>query len=316
MFFGSPPPPPPPTGFAVAPPSGSLYGIGLLFVIVSQLITVPLCVAAFKLKASAPALIVLGVITATLPLYVQPWLSEYLQEAGYASAHDVLLGRFVGSTTYAFVALRFFGAAVGGTPKGADVDVATWITFATAACDPQFDKVTGKPLRPPAGAVPQRFGMVLLRMAGMCLVSTIAQPHGSYPFKAYVAEQGLAQMPFGYAAFAADHVLVHLMLIWLFLSLLMDIGSILLLVQDFHPIDPFDNPMFTTGSPRGFWGRKWNLQVNQSFKRCVFVPLRKAGVGGTLAALLTFISSGLFHEYQARSFHGLPWPSMAFSCLL
>ena len=43
-----------------------------------------------------------------------------------------------------------------------------------------------------------------------------------------------------------------------------------------------------------------SLQVNQSFKRCVFVPLRKAGVGGTLAALLTFIASGMLHGH-ARS---------------
>ena len=31
-----------------------------------------------------------------------------------------MLGRFFGASTYAFASFRMFGAAVGGTPKGAD----------------------------------------------------------------------------------------------------------------------------------------------------------------------------------------------------
>ncbi len=66
------------------------------------------------------------------------------------------------------------------------------------------------------------------------------------------------------------------------------------IAQGFQPIDAFDNPVFTTQSPRDYWGKKWNLQVNTSFKRCVFVPLRKMGIPPILAALVTFVSRCCF----------------------
>ena len=89
----------------------------------------------------------------------------------------------------------------------------------------------------------------------------LSQPSGYYPAKAYVSRHGLAEVPYGYFAFVYDQICVHLFLIYLFLSFLFDIGSVLLLVQDYQPIDAFENPMLTTGSPRGFWGKKWNLQA-------------------------------------------------------
>uniref|UniRef100_A0A7S2HIZ1 Wax synthase domain-containing protein n=1 Tax=Haptolina brevifila TaxID=156173 RepID=A0A7S2HIZ1_9EUKA len=101
------------------------------------------------------------------------------------------------------------------------------------------------------------------------------------------------------ASTVADHLLVHLVIIWLYLTLLMDVGSSLLIAQDYEPLSAFDNPIFTSTSPRNFWGRKWNMQVSTSFKRCVFKPLMKSKlVPPTLAGILTFTSSGLFHEYQ------------------
>jgi len=60
-------------------------------------------------------------------------------------------------------------------------------------------------------------------------------------------------------AFAADHVFVHLMMIYLFLSMLMDIGCLLLEVQGFSPLVAFANPIFDTRSPRDFWGKKMEL---------------------------------------------------------
>jgi len=236
---------------------------------------------------------------ALIPLYVQPWLSQAVQERGIASDVDALLGRFAGASTYAFVALRMFGASVGATPKGADVDLATWITFATGAVDIRFDK-EGKPVRPERGALMTRFGIVALRMSALSLVSSIAQPFGGYPLtKNWQSITGTTAGPIGrYLSETCDHALVHVMMLWLFLSLLCDIGSILLIAQGFTPIEAFDNPIGASRSPREFWGKRWNFQVTTSFKRCVFTPLKKLDVPNALAALLTFISSGLFHEYQ------------------
>ena len=56
---------------------------------------------------------------------------------------------------------------------------------------------------------------------------------------------------------------VHLALIYLFLSLLMDVGSILLLAQNYETISGFDHPLFKTQSPRDFWGKRYKMAVTQ-----------------------------------------------------
>ena len=127
----SPPPVAEPT-FWLEAPSASPYYIGLGFVILSQIISVPLCILAFSFKKGPWAVqYAIGIALAMLPVYIQPYIGQYLIENGYASAMDVLAGRFVGSTTYAFAAFRIFGAAVGETPKGADATLDVWIAYST-----------------------------------------------------------------------------------------------------------------------------------------------------------------------------------------
>jgi hypothetical protein len=298
LFFGSPPPPPPEPTWSIHPPSAGPYVTGLAFVIISQLVAIPLCILAFQFK-KGPWFVqyAIGMATAVLPLYVQPWLADYFVEQGWSSRMDVLAGRFVGSTTYAFTAFRIFGAAAGGTPKGADADLSTWIAFSTAAVDPLFEK-DGKPVRPKPGSLVSRVKVLLLRLCALCLVSSLSHPFDATPAKAYVTGQGSGDLALK-AAFVFDSVFIQLMMVYLFLSLLMDVGAMLLVVQNFEVLQPFNNPMFATRSPRDFWGRRWNLQVSATLKCCVFHPMvHHLKQTKSVAALAVFIASGLFHEYQ------------------
>lgn len=248
------------TSVVIAPPSPGPYAVGLAFALTSQLISVPLCIGAHCLSRSSASLVALGLISAILPLYVHPSLSALLQNRGLATPLDTLAGRFVGSSTFAFVALRMFGAALGATPKGADADLSTWLTFATASNDPLFDG-EGKPLRPRRGALVTRLGHILLRLAGLSLVSSFSHPHGGHPAAAFARRRRLGMVG-AIGATLVDRLCVHLVLIWLYLTWLMDMGSVLVLAQGFEPLRAFDNPLFTSVAPRDFWGNKWNLQVN------------------------------------------------------
>ena len=231
-FFSPAAAPEPSKVLTLEPPAASAYYIGLLFVIVSQIIAVPLCIVAYNLRKGHPVpQYLVGIVTAILPIYAQPLLATYLVDAGWATSLDVLGGRFVGSTTYAFCAFRIFGAAVGATPKGADVDLATWIAYLTAAADPLFDKDTGKRIPPAPFAVPARLAFFSVRMAALAAISSLSAAFGTRPVTAYVAAQAWSGTMSLAAAFAADHVFVHLMMIYLFLSMLLDIGSLLLEVQ-------------------------------------------------------------------------------------
>lgn len=296
FFGGKAPAAPPEPELHFAAPSASPYVLGLALVVVSQIVTVPLCVLAHKFRRTPAVLVAIGAVTVVAGLYLPPIVVDLAVERGMGTEIDCLLGRFCGATVYAFVALRMFGAAVGATPKGADADVAIWITFATGAVDITFDK-DGKPLKPPPGAIADRLKFFLLRLAGLSLVSSLSEPYDGYPFHAALGGPAWGT-PLGALAGYLDHVWIQLMLIWLFLSMTVDVGCLMLEAQGFAPIAVFDNPVFTSTSARIFWGKKWNLQVTTSFKRCVFVPLAKLQLPNAVAAFLTFFASGLFHEYQ------------------
>ena len=282
----------------VRPPSTAPYVVAFLFVLLSQAITVPLCLLTHKLKRPV-VYVALGLVAAGAGLYFPGLLANVVVNHGFGTPSDCLLGRFCGATTYAFVALRFFGAAVGATPKGADAEAKTWITFATGALDIIFE-ADGKPSRPNAGAIPKCVGCILLRIAGLSVCSSLSEPFSGYPATALFASEESGVIVRALCTYV-DHIYIQLMILYLFLSLLMDVGSLLLLTQGFVPIQGFANPIFRSTSARIFWGKRWNLQVTASFKRCVFTPLHKTlGAPPVLAALVTFISSGLFHEYQVR----------------
>ena len=298
MGWFSPPPAPPPPTLTFVPPHGGPYLCGLVFNIGAQILTVPLCILAYKLKDQKLLLGVLSIACAVLPFFAQNALADFLVDAGYFHALDVLAGRFCSASTFALVAFRVLGAAVDGTPKGADADLATWIAFATAVCDPLYDKESGKPQKPSKTAVRDRFTWIGIRMVGLSLVLSLSLTHGTFPAKAFAESRQAGALGLG-AAFVFDHVFVQLILIWLFLSLLFDIGCVLLDLQGLKPLAPFANPVFDSRSPRDFWGRKWNLQVTTTLKTCFFIPLRKRlGLPPAVAATCTFVASALFHEYQ------------------
>jgi len=57
------------------------------------------------------------------------------------------------------------------------------------------------------------------------------------------------------------------------------------------------SPMTRSACPSEFWGRRWNVLVSSALKRGVFVPFRIYGFGRPVAAMATFVASGLLHEY-------------------
>ncbi|CAJ1943635.1 unnamed protein product [Cylindrotheca closterium] len=59
-----------------------------------------------------------------------------------------------------------------------------------------------------------------------------------------------------------------------------------------------DFPMSRSSSPSDFWGNRWDRPVASGLKRGAFVPMRKCGLSRHASAILTFLVSGLIHEYM------------------
>ena len=58
-----------------------------------------------------------------------------------------------------------------------------------------------------------------------------------------------------------------------------------------------NNPLGGATSPSDFWGRRWNMIVQSVLKGGVYKPMRKHQYSPTIAAISTFLMSGLFHEW-------------------
>lgn len=75
-------------------------------------------------------------------------------------------------------------------------------------------------------------------------------------------------------------------------------GAAISLLAGIKTIDIADNPFFLSKSPSDFWGRRWNCLVHGVLKRGVYKPVRKfTANSAALAAVATFIASGVLHEY-------------------
>mmetsp|Transcript_8954 Transcript_8954/g.29564 ORF Transcript_8954/g.29564 Transcript_8954/m.29564 type:complete len:367 (+) Transcript_8954:100-1200(+) len=208
---------------------------------------------------------------------------------------DAQLGSFLAATAFAWCFFRAIERSVGTTPVGAAASLAEWIFYMSADVDPRYGD--GRPLRPPPGKLQSQLAKLCATYAATAAFVSAIEPFGFRPTAAVCEACGVSG-PLAAALVRVGDNLSGTVLIYLFLSLLLTLGSILVLAQGHDPIDGFDNPVFKSCSPREFWGRRWNLQVNAMLKRSCYKPLAGAGLAAPLATLATFGASAGFHEYQ------------------
>ncbi|CAF3185706.1 unnamed protein product [Rotaria sp. Silwood2] len=83
------------------------------------------------------------------------------------------------------------------------------------------------------------------------------------------------------------------------ISYVLDIEMILvrILTQDKYTLESFTNFPILSLSLREFWGQRYNQIVNTILKESVFEPMQLELSSSTIAALITFIISGLIHVH-------------------
>lgn len=82
------------------------------------------------------------------------------------------------------------------------------------------------------------------------------------------------------------------------------VASIVQLVGGFQTELVVNDPIFGSTSPSDFWGNRWNMLIHRGLKQGVYKPVRMATGSRNLATMLTFLASGVAHEYVwAVTFH-------------
>jgi len=74
-------------------------------------------------------------------------------------------------------------------------------------------------------------------------------------------------------------------------------GAAISLLAGIRTMDIADNPFFLSKSPSDFWGRRWNCLVHGVLKRGIYKPVRRSTANAAMAAVATFVASGVLHEY-------------------
>jgi len=263
--------------------------------------------AAMKRGSRAP-LIPLALSLAVFPLWAFP---EAARRMGSSAAADAQLGFFCAATNFAFAVFRTLEVWWGTQPAAASLSLASWQLYFNAAIDPRYD--TAKALVPAPGALSRHLTRLPPRMLVIGALCSITDGHDA----GSPLSKLLASVAIGDFWRMTLSNLVYSVGLWLFLALTFDLGGVPILAQGVDVTAAFANPVFGSRSPREFWGKRWNRQVNALLRRVCFSPL-KARIGGAAAALATFACSAAFHEYQfALSLPGyaLGRASVFFACM-
>ena len=100
----------------------------------------------------------------------------------------------------------------------------------------------------------------------------------------------------------AHHVIVSVLrLLWRLLYVTAGacgLGLMISCITGVSTLNFSDAPLTQSSSPSDFWGRRWNRLTGPALRRGVYEPLRKClHLNTHMAASLTFLASGLLHEY-------------------
>jgi hypothetical protein len=96
--------------------------------------------------------------------------------------------------------------------------------------------------------------------------------------------------------------LVNTLLAATLLSLSLDfsmsgVACIIQLVAGFQTENVVNDPILGSSSPSDFWGNRWNLLIHRGLKQGIYKPVRMATASRNLATIVTFLASGVAHEY-------------------
>ena len=188
---------------------------------------------------------------------------------------------------------RTFEAMYGTVPDYASKDLGSYILYFCSTVQFDFNAETKEVRRVTWRSLFQRklgFAWLFLQMTIMNSVLL------SRNFQIFPMDRNTWTSLFSWRSLANNYIMAF------HTSVSLEIGAagIALGISMLSGIETMDlniSPLTTSTSPSDFWGNRWTRVVSSALKRGVFVPLRKQGISRPVAALATFVASGLLHEY-------------------
>lgn len=236
--------------------------------------------------------LVVGAIAAASVYIGRPIIESYAP-----NTESAFLGSVFASTIGFATFFKSLNVAFGTYPEGADGDLLTWLLWFAMLPEPAFAK--GKLSKASREEVTTKVREMLLKIIVLFFLLTILM-QGSPPyFQLRKEDDGISTFEW----FWAIHIngFFHLWLLYAFFSFCLDFSMIMnFALSGGVRMEPaFCNPLLGSRSFKETWGTRWNRPVNLLLKRTVYIPALKSGFcNKVMATVLTFLASGLLHEYN------------------
>ena len=249
--------------------------------------------------------VVVGSAAAASIYFGRPIIESYSPNSPSTFIGPVLASTF-GFTTF----FKSLNAAFGTYPEGADSDLRTWLLWYVMLPEPTFAK--GKLIKASRKEVTIKIREFCFKIIAVFLLLTVLMQYSPPYYQ--VLKEGFSSSSSQegndkdngngmFAWFLAVHVngFFHLWLLYSYFSFCLDFSMITnYVVSGGVRMEPaFCNPLLESRAFKETWGTRWNRPVNALLKRTVYVPARRSGLcNKNMAAVLTFLASGLLHEYN------------------
>lgn len=251
---------------------------------------------------------IVGLVAAISVFAARPWIVGW---APASSPECVWFGPFVVQTIGYATFFKACIVATGRFPEGADLDTNSWLQWCTMLPEPRFDKL--QPRKMTSRELRSKLLDCCVKIAIIFVGLTVLLPKGSPRYDLVESSSSnnidnngseVSSSSSGTirSSWMADHIngFVHIWFFYGWASLLLDVSVLndALLSGGKAMERCFDNPLLASRSLTEAWGTRWNQPVHLLLKRGIYEPARSSGMSKGTAALLTFVGSGLLHEYN------------------
>jgi Membrane bound O-acyl transferase family len=242
-----------------------------------------------KRSSTTAALVAFGV-SLPLSLYIPFCILEHFDIRNHAIKLTLAsLGTIVG--------FRTFEAYFDTSPPVVETSLGTYMTYYTCLVHYDWDSKTVTRKRASLDYVLRRGGMILFHYAMLCPFLSFLMHYNFEPFhsKVDLAAYNINKDLLTFSHIGNTYLLA--ILTYLALCTFFELNAYSENIKGCTTKPVFYNPLFKSRSPTEFWGQRWNLAIHRALKHGVYLPSRKY-VSNGLAIFLTFVASGLLHDYS------------------
>lgn len=202
------------------------------------------------------------------------------------------------ASTPVLLTFRCLEAMYGFSPPAVEAQVTNYMLYYGSVIEFIFDGETKHPVKSTAKEALVKAKRFLLFYFFLGILFSILEPCSYAPIdirRDHSLESTVADilnpghLANNFAVAYVTHVCLH--------TGTLGFGAAISLLAGIKTMDIADNPFFLSKSPSDFWGRRWNCLVHGVLKRGVYKPVRKTTANAVLAAVATFVASGVLHEY-------------------